>query len=324
MDLLSVIQAPIKEELNTFKEYFAAQFGSDVPLLNKALEGVSSSVGKIMRPMLLLLIVKSCGGVKEGAYPAASALELLHTASLLHDDVVDESDMRRGKPSLNALFGNRVAILTGDYLFSMALSNASKTKNIEVIEQLSSLGKALSGGELLQLQTQKASSYDEDTYFDIIKNKTASLFATCAYIGALSSGADTELAGNMQRLGELVGLCFQLKDDIFDYYSSNIGKPTGSDMREGKITLPALYVLHNSPLPRVAEIKDKLYSGKELDEKDIETLIDVSVKEGGVEYAMNKIYALRDEAMLLLPASLSPECKEAFEAYFDYVIQRDK
>ena len=324
MDLLSVIQAPIKEELNTFKEYFGAQLVSDVPLLGSALESVSSSAGKVMRPMLLLLVAKSCGGVKEGAYPAASALELLHTASLLHDDVVDESDMRRGKPSLNALFGNRVAILTGDYVFSLALSNASKTKNIEVIEQLSSLGKALSGGELLQLQTQKTYSYDEDTYFDIIKNKTASLFATCAYIGALSSGASAELAHIMQRVGELVGLCFQIKDDIFDYFSSDIGKPTGSDMREGKITLPALHVLHNSSLPFVAEIKDKLYSGKELDEKEIETLIDVSVKEGGVEYAMNKIYALRDEALLLLPASVTPECRGAFEAYFDYVIKRNK
>ena len=324
MDFLPAIQSPISDELIAFKEYYGAQFDSRIPLLSSAMESVSSSVGKMMRPMLLFLVAKSCGGVSPESYPAASALEMLHTASLLHDDVVDESSMRRGRPSLNALFGNRVAILTGDYLFSLALSNAAKTKNIEIVEQISLLGKALSSGELLQLHTQNVASYDEENYFRIIKEKTASLFAACAYIGALSAGADAAVAANMQRIGELIGICFQIKDDIFDYYQSDIGKPTGSDMREGKVTLPALYVLRTSANPSLAAIKEKLYSAKELDKMEIDLLIELSKNEGGVQYAMDVMDRLRDEALALLPASISPACKAAFEAYFEYVIQREK
>lgn len=324
IELLQAIRLPIKDELAAFKGYYDALFDTRIPLLSSAMEHVSSSVGKMMRPMLLFLVAKSCGGITDAAYPAASSLEMLHTASLLHDDVVDESDVRRGSPSLNALFGNRVAILTGDYLFSLALNSAAKTNNIEVIERISMLGQALSSGELLQLHTQKVASYDEENYFRIIKEKTASLFAACAYIGALSTGADSAVAANMQRVGELIGICFQIKDDIFDYYESDIGKPTGSDMLEGKITLPALYVLRTCTLPSLEAIKEKLYSHKELDEKDIELLTGLSKSEGGVEYAMNRIYSLRDEALSLLPSSIQPDCRAAFEAYFEYVISRDK
>ena len=324
MDLLSTIKKPIEQEIADFNDYFKSLLKSDVVLMNDALSFLGDSVGKMMRPMLVILIGKSIGKINEKNYSAAAAVEMLHTASLLHDDVVDESSVRRGRPSLNALFGNRVAILTGDYLFSLALSNAAKTKNIEIVEQISLLGKALSSGELLQLHTQNVASYDEENYFRIIKEKTASLFAACAYIGALSAGADAAVAANMQRIGELIGICFQIKDDIFDYYQSDIGKPTGSDMREGKVTLPALYVLRTSVNPSLAAIKDKLYSAKELDKMEIDLLIELSKNEGGVQYAMDVMDRLRDEALALLPASISPACKVAFEAYFEYVIQREK
>ena len=324
MGLLTTIQAPIKHNIELFKEYYNAQLCSDIPLLSSALENVSGSVGKIMRPMLLMLSARACGEISQATYAAATSLELLHTASLLHDDVVDESNVRRGRPSLNALFGNRVAILTGDYLFSLALKSSAETKNIEVIEQLSRLGCALSAGEMLQLQAQKSGAYDEENYFNIIKGKTASLFTSCAYIGALTAGAPAEMVEAMRRFGELVGICFQIKDDIFDYYSSDIGKPTGSDMREGKITLPALYVLRTSNDPLVQVVNEKLAAGKELDEKEIESLIELSKKEGGVEYAISKIQQLRAEALTLLPDSVTADCREALVAYIDYVIDRDK
>lgn len=318
------IQAPIKHEFEAFKEYYSAQFGSDIPLLSSALSDVSGSVGKMMRPMLLLLVAKSCGSVSPVTHAAAAALEMLHTASLLHDDVVDESPMRRSRPSLNALYNNRVAILTGDYLFSLALNNAAKTKNIEIIEQISQLGCALSSGEIIQLQAQRNSSYDEENYYNIIKGKTASLFASCAYIGALSAGASLAFAMEFRTFGELLGLCFQIKDDIFDYYESDIGKPTGSDMREGKITLPALYVLRTSSLPAVQAIASKIASGKELDEKEIESLIELSKSEGGVQYALDKIEQLRAAALASLPSAIPVDCRSALVAYLDYVISRSK
>lgn len=324
MDILSAIQHPIKQEFTAFKEYFNAQFSSDIPLLNSAMDSVSGSAGKMMRPILLLLVAKSCGAVSAVTHAAATSLELLHTASLLHDDVVDESPMRRNRPSLNALFNNRVAILTGDYLFSLALKNAAKTKNIEIIEQLSQLGCALSSGEMMQLQAQKTGEFSEANYLNIIKGKTASLFASCAYIGALSAGVSEQQAMAFCNFGELLGICFQIKDDIFDYYEGDIGKPTGSDMREGKITLPALYVLRTSTTPIVATIKEKLATEKDLDEKEIELLIELSKSEGGVQYALDKIEQLRAEALSLLPSDIPQDCHDALVAYLNYVISRDK
>lgn len=324
MDTLSIIKAPIKQELDAFREYYNSQLRSDIPLLGLVLDGVSASVGKLMRPMLLLLAAKSCGCVSQETFAAAASLELLHTASLLHDDVVDESDVRRGSPSLNAIHGNRVAILTGDYIFSLALKNAAQTKNVEVIEQLSQLGCTLSGGEMIQLQTQKNGTFDEENYFDIVKGKTASLFASCAYIGALLSNNSLELATSLRRFGEIVGICFQIKDDIFDYYSSDIGKPTGSDMREGKITLPAIYVLRTSNLPSVSVIREKLAVAKELDENEIKLLIELSKSEGGIEYALSKIEQLRLEALSVLPISIPRDCRDALIGYMDYAINREK
>ena len=324
MDIISTIQAPIKEHFEAFKEYYGAQFNSKIPLLDSALASVSGSVGKMMRPMLLLLAAKSCGEITTATYAAAASLELLHTASLLHDDVVDESPMRRGRPSLNTLYSNRIAILTGDYLFSLALNNSAQTKNIEIIEQLSMLGCALSSGEMMQLQAQNNGVFNEENYYNIIKGKTASLFASCAYIGALSAGASKETAEKMRLFGELTGICFQIKDDIFDYFSADIGKPTGSDIREGKVTLPALYLLRTDDDSRVKAIGTKIEQGSELTDEEIELIIERSKSCGGIDYANAKIQELRSEALSLLTDEIPEDCRTALAAYIDCVITRDK
>lgn len=324
MDIRETIQKPIKSEFAAFKEFYAMQFKSDVPLLNSALEHVAGTMGKMMRPMLLLLSAKCCGKINESTNYAAASLELLHTASLLHDDVVDESNMRRGLPSLNAVYSNRIAILTGDFLFSSSLHNVSLTRNIDIINTLSQLGETLSSGEMLQLDLQKNGGFSEEKYMEVISRKTASLFACCARFGALSVGADELLAQRFERFGALLGLCFQIKDDIFDYSDNNIGKPTGSDIREGKITLPALYVLDNCNDDIIVSIKEKLNKGISLEEDEIAALIKYANNRGGIEYAVSKLETLYKEALQVLPSDIDKDCKDALKAYLDYVISRNK
>ena len=323
---LATIQQPIEVEFTAFKEYYATLFRSNIPLLNRALSHVSRTNGKMMRPMLVLLTAKSiAGSVDERTNYAAAALELLDTASLLHDDVVDESPMRRGLPSLHTLFSNRIAILAGDYIFSSALQNAAMTKNVEIIDSLSRLGQSLSQGELLQLQLQQSGGFSEENYIEIIRNKTASLFSACCRSGALSAGADAATVEAFSRFGDLLGICFQIKDDIFDYYdSADVGKPTGSDMREGKITLPALYVLNNCDTPFVRSLLDKLAEGYTMSDSEVETLIKMSKEHGGIEYALKRIEEFRAEALSVIPANVSPIYRAAFTAYIDFAIARNK
>lgn len=324
MDYLSIIQAPIKHEIDDFSNYFKQQFTSNVKLLNYALSHVCESSGKLMRPMLVLLVAKSLGKVTERAFAAASAMELLHSASLLHDDVIDESDMRRGRPSLNITFNNNIAVLTGDYLFSQALNNAAKTGDIRIIEELAKLGKELSSGEVMQVELEQEGTYSEENYFKVIYNKTASLFVCSSLCAVYSVGGKEEYAAAFEKFGKCVGICFQIKDDIFDYFNNDIGKPTGSDMREGKVTLPAIYVLNNSKNPALVPIKEKLSSGTNLDEKEIETFIEIAKSEGGIEYANACINKYRDEAIAALPKDIAPELRDALTAYIDYVIEREK
>lgn len=324
MDLISIIKKPIVEEFENFNRYYLEQFNSSVSLLKETLDYVAHSTGKQMRPLLLILVAKSLGKMGNETYAAATSLELLHLASLLHDDVIDESDMRRGVKSLNSLYTNRIAILSGDYLFSTSLYNASLTKNVEIIEMLSKMGQTLSAGEILQLEQQYKLNYSEERYFKVIEAKTASLFKCCASFGALSVGADEKSVEDYGRFGELLGCCFQIVDDIFDYYDNNIGKPTGSDMREGKITLPALYVLNNSTNEAIVAIKNKLKAGTYLDEEDINLLIEAAKAEGGIDYSRNKIEELRAEALACLPSGIPQDCREALEAYLEYVISREK
>ena len=307
-----------------FNSYFESQFKSDLPLLDSALRYVNEGTGKKMRPILLLLVAKYLGNLNIKMLASASAMEMLHTASLLHDDVIDESDKRRGRPSVNVAYNNSIAVLVGDYILSQSLNNAATTRDYRIVEELSILGKALTRGELMQLDLQRNGSYSEENYISVIKYKTASLFVCCCACAVYSADADTEMLERFKKFGENIGICFQIKDDLFDYYSNDVGKPTGSDMREGKITLPALYVLENSNNPILEPIRAKLTASQFLDENEIGQLIRISIEEGGIGYAENMIERYRSEALALLPDDISDELREALTAYIDYVIKRDK
>lgn len=324
MDFLSLINKPIEQEIADFNGFFKSQLKSDVMLMNDALSFLSESIGKMMRPTLVLLVAKSIGNLNEKTFSAATAVEMLHTASLLHDDVIDESDKRRGRPSLNTRFNNNVAVLAGDYLFSMALNNTAKTGDIRVVDAISVMGRDLPNGEVLQVELQQNGTYSEENYFKVIYNKTASLFVCCAVCAVYTAGGCDEMVEKFSNYGKYAGLCFQMKDDIFDYYSNDIGKPTGSDMREGKITLPALYVLRTSSNPALEPIREKLSKGIYLDEKEIETLIEISKNEGGVEYTNKMINSYREKAIESIPAEIGEEYRNALVAYIDYVISREK
>ena len=324
MDMQTVIKAPIENESTAFNEYFKGQLKSDVALLDAALRHVADGVGKMMRPMLVMLVAKSVGGVNERTYAAASAMELLHTASLVHDDVLDESDKRRGRQSLNVKFNNNVAVLTGDYLLSQSLCNAANTGDCRIVNELANLSKSLAGGEILQLELMRSGEYCEENYLKVIDEKTASLFVCSCVCGVYSAGGSEELAAQFAEFGRYVGRCFQIKDDIFDYYDGDIGKPTGSDMREGKITLPALYVLRESGNPLLVPIREKLSKGVALDENEIESLIRISVEEGGMEYAKNRIDHYRSKAIESLPSGIQSELKDSLLAFLEYAISRNK
>ena len=324
MDLLSTIKKPLEQEINDFNDYFRSLLKSDVVLMNDALSFLSDSIGKMMRPMLVMLVAKSTGNVNEKTFSAAAAVEMLHTASLLHDDVIDESDKRRGRPSLNVRFNNNVAVLTGDYLFSMALNCTANTGDLRVIDAISVMGRDLPNGEVMQVELQQKGSYSEENYLKVIYYKTASLFVCCSACAVYTAGGSDEYIGKFSNYGKYAGLCFQMKDDIFDYYSNDIGKPTGSDMREGKITLPALYVLRTSQNPLLEPIREKLSKGIYLDEKEIESLIEISKEEGGVEYTNQMINRYREMAIESIPADITDEYRNALIAYIDYVISREK
>ena len=277
-----------------------------------------------MRPMLVLLAAKLLGDVRPATLHAAAALELLHTASLVHDDVVDESTERRGQLSVNAVFNNKVAVLTGDYLLATALLQAASTRHLDIIDLISVLGRELAEGELLQLSNVQNQQFSEEVYFEVIRKKTAMLFAACTQAGALSVGADAAETETLRKFGEYIGLCFQIKDDIFDYYDSKeIGKPTGNDMLEGKLTLPVLYALNSTHDAEATAIALRVKSGKAtLDE--IGRLIAFAKDNGGIEYARQAMRCHRDRALALLDNVSDSDVKTALAAYIDYVVEREK
>ena len=259
-----------------------------------------------------------------GNAPCRGCLELLHTASLVHDDVVDESTERRGQLSVNAIFNNKVAVLTGDYLLATALVEVGMTRNYAIIDVVSNLGQDLAEGELLQLSNVSNPEYSEDIYFDVIRKKTAVLFAACMKAGALSVGASDEKAEYARLFGEYIGLCFQIKDDIFDYYESKeIGKPTGNDMLEGKLTLPALYALNSTHDKQAKEIAVKVKNGTATT-GEIARLIEFTKEHGGIEYATKVMVEFKEKALSLLASMEDTDVKKALVCYLDYVVEREK
>lgn len=278
----------------------------------------------MMRPMLLLLMAKLYGEVCPETLHAAVSLELLHTASLVHDDVVDESTERRGQLSVNAIYNNKVAVLVGDYLLATSLVQVGKTHNYAIIDEVSRLGQNLSEGELLQLANVANPEFSEEIYFDVIRKKTAVLFAACTKSGALSVGVTDEQAEFARQFGEYIGLCFQIKDDIFDYYDSKeIGKPTGNDMLEGKLTLPVLYALNTTRDKEAEKIAVKVKNG-EASADEIGRLIEFAKQCGGIEYAIKTMHVFKEEALSLLATLPDSDVKTALTTYLDYVVDRDK
>ena len=324
MSRLEQIKQPIQAGFEVFKQKFDASLQSSNPLLGEVINFIKQRRGKMMRPMLTLLMAKLCGKIEESTYFAAISLELLHTASLVHDDVVDESDKRRGQASVNALYDNKVSVLVGDFLLATSLTNAALTDNISLVKLVSCLGQKLSEGEIIQLSNTNASDFSEDVYFDVIKKKTAALFSTAAEAGVRSVESCDETAEKAYRFGELIGIAFQIKDDIFDYNpSDSLGKPSCNDMKEGKLTLPALYVLNTLNDASMKELALKIRALDATNE-EIALFIDYIKRNGGIEYATQVMIDYRNKALALLPQTASPDLKEALTSYIDYVIERSK
>ena len=317
MSRLEQIKEPIQAEFEVFKQKFDASLQSSNPLLGEVINFIKQRRGKMMRPMLTLLMAKLCGKIEESTYFAAISLELLHTASLVHDDVVDESDKRRGQASVNALYDNKVSVLVGDFLLATSLTNAALTDNISLVKLVSCLGQKLSEGEIIQLSNTNASDFSEDVYFDVIKKKTAALFSTAAEAGVRSVESCDETAEKAYRFGELIGIAFQIKDDIFDYNpSDSLGKPSGNDMKEGKLTLPALYVLNAFNDESMKKLALKIRSLEATNEEK-SLFIDYVKRNGGIEYATQVMIDYRNKALALLPKTASPDLKEALTSYID-------
>lgn len=324
MDHSSLIKSPISEELEDFKELFESSLSSSNLLLNSVIAHIRQKNGKMMRPILVLLSAKLYGNVCPATLHAAVSLELLHNASLVHDDVVDESTERRGQLSVNAIFNNKVAVLSGDFLLATALVQVAMTRNHDIIGIVSALGRDLADGELLQLSNVSNPQFSETVYFDVIRKKTAVLFAACTKAGALSVGADAEKVELARLFGEYVGLCFQIKDDIFDYFDSKeIGKPTGNDMSEGKLTLPVLHVLNTVKDEAMRELAVRVKNGQVASD-EIARLIEFTKQHGGIEYALQTMYAYKEKALSLLASMPDTDVKAALAAYLDYVVEREK
>ncbi len=322
MDNQLVITAPIQRELNDFIEMFNQALTHPDGLLGQALSHIRNRGGKRMRPILVLLMAKNFGVVNEATLHSAVGLELLHTASLVHDDVVDEAQERRGQQSVNACYDNKVAVLVGDYVLSTALYHVSMTHQEAIFRQIAELGRALANGEILQLTNTDENGLSEEKYFQVIENKTGALFESCCIIGALSAGLTMNDIQEVRRFGSIIGTIFQIRDDIFDYYDSKeIGKPTGNDMAEGKLTLPVLYALNHTDDAAMQSLAKKVKNGT-VTPDEIASLVSFTKARGGIDYAMQKMDELAAEGLEFIRKSVKPELQDAFTAYLEYVIQR--
>lgn len=313
----------ISSDLERLQKIIKQSLSSNSPLLNKIVDKYLETKGKQIRPIIVVLSAKFFGAeVSDGVLCGAASVELLHNASLIHDDVIDETKQRRGHDTINNTWDNHIAVLVGDFFVSNALACAIRTNDFRVISTISELGKELSTGEIDQIDVAKHHSIDEQTYFSIINKKTASLFQSCVKVGGYSVGASDIDIANLSKFVELLGLSFQIKDDIFDYFKDDaIGKPTGNDLREGKVTLPLIYALSHTESPRHEEMR-RLADSDSLTSEQIETLIDFAKAEGGIEYAYATMERLRAEACSILEPYPDNEAKRAFLSLFDYIIKR--
>ncbi len=324
MDKLSIIRQPIATQLDILNQVLSESLNTTSPLMNQVTGNYLKTKGKQIRPILVLLCAKLFGDVKRISIDAAAAIELLHNASLIHDDVVDESQKRRGTPTVNSIWDNRIAVLVGDYFVSCALKCSINTHNIKIIDALGTLGQELSRGEIDQISNAREHTLDENAYFDVIRRKTASLFFSCMRIGAISADAPEDKVRSLELFGEKLGICFQIKDDIFDYFEDKtIGKPTGNDLREGKMSLPLIYAITHGEGEENQRMRS-LLSQKSLSTPDIELLINYAKNNGGIEYAYETMQRIRQEAIDIIQNFPPSSTLDALISILDYTIERDK
>ena len=297
MTSLKEIREPIQEHIDNFEKYFKNSMSSSVPLIDKITRYIVKRKGKQMRPMFVFLSASICGGVNDSTYRAASLIELLHTATLVHDDVVDDSNERRGFFSINALWKNKIAVLVGDYLLSRGLLLSVENEDYKLLKIVSNAVREMSEGELLQIEKARRLDIQEDIYFDIIRKKTASLIASCCACGAKSAGADDDTVDKMRQIGENVGMAFQIKDDLFDYEKTNLtGKPVGIDIKEKKMTLPLIYLLNHTE----RSVKRKVINtvkNHNTDKARVSELIELVTSNGGMTYAKDKMKEYQEIAL---------------------------
>lgn len=321
--IVNLIKQPVAAEMELFEEKFKQSMKSSVPLLDKITHYIVKRKGKQLRPMFVFLSAKLCGEITESSYRAASLIELLHTATLVHDDVVDDSNLRRGFFSVNALWKNKIAVLVGDYLLSRGLLLSVQNDEHQLLKIVSNAVREMSEGELLQIEKARRLDISEEIYFDIIRQKTASLIASCCAAGAQSVKADAETVEKMRLFGELTGIAFQLKDDLFDYGSGDIGKPTGIDIKEQKMTLPLIYALSKATFL----IKRKLINivkNNNNDPEKVKYVIDYVITSGGIEYTQQIMLNYRQRALDILHQFKDGAAKNSLKELVIYTTERSK
>ena len=325
MKIVEQIKQPITEEMEIFEKKFRESMSSKVALLNRITHYIVNRKGKQMRPMFVFLTAKmvSGGTVNERTYRGAAVIELIHTATLVHDDVVDDSNRRRGFFSVNALWKNKIAVLVGDYLLSKGLLLSIDHGDFDLLKIISVAVREMSEGELLQIEKARRLDITEDIYYEIIRQKTATLIAACCSLGACSVNPEGDDTEKMRKFGELIGMAFQIKDDLFDYTDDAIGKPTGIDIKEQKMTLPLIYALNNCSKDEKKWVINSVKNHNK-DKKRVKQVIDFVKQKGGLAYAEQKMGHFREEALLLLSDYPASPYKDALVLMVNYVIERKK
>ena len=324
MSDLGRIRKPVEEEMAQFEAYFGRTMQSKIPLLKIILNYIFRRKGKQMRPLLVFLCARLNGEIGEGAYVAATLIELLHTASLVHDDVVDDASERRGALSINALWNSKIAVLVGDYMLTKGMLISIEKNRFDMLEIASEAVKSMTEGELLQLQKSRKLNIREDDYFLIIKGKTAALIAACTACGARSATSNPDTIQLMKEFGESIGIAFQIRDDILDYEGNGLtGKISGNDIKEKKITLPLIHALEKASIVRKRYIL-KIIGNRKKTRSDIEEVINFVSESGGIEYAALKMEQYRDKALAILDTYPESDVKKSLKEFVDYTVSRNK
>ena len=324
MSTLDEISKPVSKEMKLFEGHFRSSMKTSLPLLDLITNYILRRKGKQIRPLFVFLSAKMLGNTGDSTFRAASMIELLHTATLIHDDVVDESYERRGFFSINALWKSKIAVLVGDYLLARGLSLATDNKEFDLLGIISDAVREMSEGELMQMQKSRKLNITKEEYFNIIRKKTATLIAACTASGARSVGADQETVGVFKKFGENVGMAFQIKDDLFDYQKKGIiGKPTGNDIKEKKFTLPLIHALENGS-SRNKNYIISLIKSHRISHKKIQEIIDFAIENKGIEYSIIKMNEFKNEALRLIDSYPDNDAKKALSKLVEFVINRER